>query len=121
MAGAAASHAFDRLRYHHSKLYLAGRTLVKMDRATMAAGLEAHAPFLDHAFAELGALGAGPIASGELDDQAQAQTRAAWSLAGRHPEGRKHGFGIPIARWLRGTGQHHPLLWALLTFELWRE
>src|SRR5262245_42658737 len=47
MAGAPADDPISRLAYHHCKLYLAGQTLVKMDRGTMAYGVEARAPFLD--------------------------------------------------------------------------
>src|SRR5258705_7549185 len=47
MADAPVDDPVDRLIYHHCKLYLAGQTLVKMDRATMACGVEARAPFLD--------------------------------------------------------------------------
>jgi asparagine synthase (glutamine-hydrolysing) len=102
MNGVATGHPVDRLSYHHCKLYLAGRTLVKMDRATMASGVEARAPFLDHTFAELA-----------CSVPAQLKVRR-WAtkyllkraLAGRVPdpilERRKQGFGVPVAKWLRG-------------------
>src|SRR5262249_56050948 len=47
MIDAPSDDALERLIYHHAKLYLAGQTLVKMDRATMAFGLEGRASYLD--------------------------------------------------------------------------
>src|SRR5437899_1859186 len=45
----------ESLIYHHARFYLADQTLVAMDRASMAAGLEVRAPFLDPALVELAA------------------------------------------------------------------
>src|SRR5207245_1380907 len=45
----------ERLIGHHARFYLADQTLVAMDRASMAAGLEVRAPFLDPALVELAA------------------------------------------------------------------
>ncbi len=112
MTGAAGAHPVDRLSYHHCKLYLAGRTLVKMDRATMASGVEARAPFLDHTFAELA-----------CSVPARLKVKG-WTtkyllkraLANRVPDQilarRKQGFGVPIGQWLQGPLR--PLLEDLL-------
>ncbi len=108
MTGAAAAHPLDRLTYHHCKLYLAGRTLVKMDRATMAAGVEARAPFLDHTFVEL----ACSVPARLKVKRWTTKYLLKRALAGRVPDAilqrRKQGFGVPIGRWLRGPLQ--PLL-----------
>jgi asparagine synthase (glutamine-hydrolysing) len=92
----------DRLSYHHCKLYLAGRTLVKMDRATMAAGVEARAPFLDHTFAAL----ACSVPARLKVKGWTTKSLLKRALAGRVPDAilqrRKQGFGVPIGRWLRG-------------------
>ena len=102
MAGAPADDPISRLIYHHCKLYLAGQTLVKMDRGTMAFGVEARAPFLDP---DLVALACAMPSSLKLRGLTTkyALKRA---LAGRLPEAilprRKQGFGVPIAQWLRG-------------------
>jgi asparagine synthase (glutamine-hydrolysing) len=102
MAGAGATHPVDRLSYHHCKLYLAGRTLVKMDRATMAVGLEARAPFLDHTLVEF----AGSVPARLKVKGWTTKYLLKRALAGRVPEAilrrRKQGFGVPIGRWLRG-------------------
>lgn len=82
--------------------YLPGDLLVKVDRASMACGLEARAPFLDTGvFAFASSL---PMemkvgrASGKLVLQ---------EVLGRHLprtlwDRPKKGFGVPIDRWLRG-------------------
>ena len=112
MTGAEAPHPVDRLSYHHCKLYLAGRTLVKMDRATMAAGVEARAPFLDHAVVEL----AGSVPARLKVKGWTTKYLLKRALAGRVPdailERRKQGFGVPVGRWLRGPLR--PLLEDLL-------
>jgi asparagine synthase (glutamine-hydrolysing) len=102
MAGAPGGDAIRRMIYHHCKLYLAGQTLVKMDRGTMAYGVETRAPFLDP---DLVALACAMPSSLKLRGWTTkyALKRA---LAGRLPPGilgrRKQGFGVPLAQWLRG-------------------
>ena len=102
MADAPTDDPVDRLIYHHCKLYLAGQTLVKMDRATMACGVEARAPFLDP---ELVALVCAMPPSLKLRRWTTKYVLKR-ALAGRLPdailERRKQGFGVPIAQWLRG-------------------
>jgi len=102
LADAPAHDELDRLIYHHAKLYLAGRTLVKMDRATMAFGLEARAPYLDHEFVEL----ACSIPSALKLKGWTTKYLLKRMMAGRLPASivhrRKQGFGVPLARWLRG-------------------
>jgi asparagine synthase (glutamine-hydrolysing) len=92
----------SRMIYHHCKLYLAGQTLVKMDRGTMAYGVEARAPFLDPTFVELACSMPSSLKLRGWTTK-YALKRA---LAGRLPDGilnrRKQGFGVPIAQWLRG-------------------
>jgi asparagine synthase (glutamine-hydrolysing) len=102
MAGAPGGEPIHRLVYHHCKLYLAGQTLVKMDRGTMAHGVEARAPFLDPALVELTC--AMPSALKVRGWTTKYVLKRA--LAGRLPEKiltrRKQGFGVPIGQWLRG-------------------
>ncbi|MBF0624389.1 MAG: amidotransferase 1, exosortase A system-associated [Magnetococcales bacterium] len=91
-----------QLQYLDLKTFLAGRVLVKVDRASMAHGLEVRVPLLDHRFVEW-----------------TARLPAHWKLRGgegkvifkeglasllpadllRRP---KRGFSIPLAAWLRG-------------------
>ncbi len=82
--------------------YLPGSVLTKLDRATMAHGLEARPPFLDErvlALARRTPLHAklrGGVGKAILRD-------AARPLVPRKILARpKHGFAVPLARWLRG-------------------
>lgn len=112
MDDALADDPSDRLIYHHAKLYLAGQTLVKMDRATMSCALETRAPFLDHT---LIAMAAAMPSSLKLRGFTTKYVLKR-ALRGRLPDEllnrRKHGFGIPLASWLRG--ELRPAMTALL-------
>jgi len=103
MDGALTEEPLERLVYHHAKLYLAGQTLVKMDRATMAVALESRAPFLDHTLVAM-ANSMPPSLKLRRFTTKYVLKRA---LRGRLPDEildrRKHGFGIPLASWLRGA------------------
>ncbi|MCJ7664701.1 MAG: asparagine synthase (glutamine-hydrolyzing) [Desulfobacterales bacterium] len=90
------------LLYLDTKLYLQDGVLAKVDRASMAHGLEVRVPFLDHHFVELvTGLPEGLKLKGFT-------TKYLWKKAirGRIPDeiGKrgKKGFGIPIAKWLCG-------------------
>jgi asparagine synthase (glutamine-hydrolysing) len=102
MDAAPADDPISRLVYHHSKLYLAGQTLVKMDRATMAHGVEARAPFLDP---DLVALTCAMPSSLKLRGVTTKYVLKR-ALRGRLPDAiidrRKQGFGVPLAQWFRG-------------------
>jgi asparagine synthase (glutamine-hydrolysing) len=93
----------DQLVYHHAKLYLAGQTLVKMDRATMACALESRAPFLDHTLVGMAAAMPSRLKVRRFTTKYVLKR----ALRGRLPDEilnrRKHGFGIPLAAWLRGA------------------
>jgi asparagine synthase (glutamine-hydrolysing) len=79
--------------------------LVKVDRASMLNGLEVRAPFLDHGLVE--------FAFGRVPDEfrvaGQLRKRLPRALAARlFPPGldlgRKQGFVMPLASWMKGTG-----------------
>jgi len=91
-----------KLLYLDTKLYLQEGVLAKVDRASMAHGLEVRVPFLDHRFVEL--------VTG-LPERLKLKgftTKYIWKKAikDRIPDEikkrRKKGFGIPIAKWLCG-------------------
>ncbi len=89
-------------QYADIKTWLPGDILVKMDRASMANGLEVRAPFLDHRLLEWGVnLPAGQkIAKGEkkaILKQAMEPLVPADLLY--RP---KQGFSVPIGPWFRG-------------------
>jgi asparagine synthase (glutamine-hydrolysing) len=98
----AGSTALNRMLYADTRFYLPNDMLVKVDRMTMAHGLEARAPFLDHILVELAA---------RFPD--------AWKLKGlvwkkyllrRLLKGKvppairwqtKRGFNVPVGLWLK--------------------
>lgn len=101
MAACPAINPLDRLIYQHAKFYLADQVLVKVDRASMACGLEVRAPFLDARVVEL----ACSIPASFKIRVVETKTILKRALASHLPREilyrRKQGFGIPLARWLR--------------------
>jgi asparagine synthase (glutamine-hydrolysing) len=100
-ARAAGADPLNRILYVDLKTYLADDILVKVDRMSMAHGLEVRAPFLDHRLVELvaalpgatkvSAAASKPLLRALLDG---AVPRAAWDRP-------KHGFEAPVSEWLR--------------------
>jgi len=84
------------------RLYLAEGVLQKVDRASMAHGLEVRSPFLDHEFIDL----AGRLPPKALWRGRQSKVLMRQMLKGKLPEAilkrPKKGFGTPLAAWLKG-------------------
>lgn len=82
--------------------YLPGSVLTKLDRASMAHGLEARPPFLDEELVALA--GRVPRSDAVRGRTGKRILRAAAARA--LPPGivgrKKHGFSVPLAAWLRG-------------------
>jgi asparagine synthase (glutamine-hydrolysing) len=101
-AETAGAPALARLQDVDLGIYLVDDLLVKTDRMSMAHSLEARVPFLDPRVAELGlalptALKVRGLAKKRL------LRRAVEPLVGAEiARGRKKGFSIPAAAWLRG-------------------
>jgi asparagine synthase (glutamine-hydrolysing) len=144
-------HWLDRVGYIDVRTWLPDDILVKVDRATMAHGLEARAPFLDHRLAEFAA-GLAPelkmagLARKRVLKRSQTARLPAATLARR-----KAGFGAPVADWIEtwsgaldagrlagqffepaairglieahraGAADNGHKLFALANFALWRE
>jgi asparagine synthase (glutamine-hydrolysing) len=93
--------ALDRLLYLDSRTYLPGDILVKVDRMTMAASLEARVPLLDHKLIEF--VCRRVPASLKYDGT---ETKAIFKRAvrGLVPDELldrpKQGFGVPIEKWI---------------------
>jgi asparagine synthase (glutamine-hydrolysing) len=139
----------NRAFYFDLSTYLPGDILVKVDRASMAHGLETRAPFLDRDLAEF-ALSLPACLKVDTGGRTKIVLRQAceqfWPDEVRSRE--KHGFGAPYRRWLerpdvralaartfRAGGPLRALLpglsasapaatyetWTLLTLGLWLE
>ena len=92
----------DALVYQYARLYLAACVLVKVDRASMACGLEVRAPLLDTAVAEFAAVLPGHFKlRGMTTKYILKKAARAW-LPGEIIDRPKKGFGIPVGAWLRG-------------------
>jgi len=94
--------ALSQLLYVDLKTWLANDMLVKVDRMSMANGLEIRCPLLDHRLIEFAAT---------VSSDLKYRGRTSKYLLKRHLEGRvpssviyrpKQGFEIPLAGWLRG-------------------
>jgi asparagine synthase (glutamine-hydrolysing) len=91
-----------RLQDVDRAIYLVDDLLVKTDRMSMAHSLELRVPFLDPVVAEL-ALALPPAARVRGFAKKRLLRSAVEPLVGREiSRGRKKGFSIPAAAWLRG-------------------
>ncbi len=93
----AAADPVDRALRIMAAVYLEGDILTKLDRAGMAHGLEVRSPFLDHRLAEIAAALPSSLKLRGL--------RRKWILRrafGTQGWVAKHGFWVPVARWIRG-------------------
>jgi len=92
----------EQLRFLDLITYLPGDILTKVDRATMACGLEARAPLLDHRLVEQSFRI--PTATHMAGGKPKAILRdlLARDVPRTMFERPKTGFGIPIGDWLRG-------------------
>jgi asparagine synthase (glutamine-hydrolysing) len=98
----AGAHYLDQAAYVDLQTWLPDDILVKVDRATMAHGLEARPPFLDHRLVEFAA--SLPVACKMRGLRGKRVLRRA--QRGRLPAGvlrrRKQGFNAPVSAWLLG-------------------
>ncbi|MEM7135902.1 MAG: asparagine synthase (glutamine-hydrolyzing) [Myxococcota bacterium] len=94
----------QRLSYQYCRSYLAEDILHKVDRASMAASLEARSPFLDRALVEFSArLPPKLKLAGRSDGKAILKTAMRDRLPSEVIDRPKKGFGIPVAAWLKGS------------------
>lgn len=92
----------DQILRHNFRTYLLDDLLVKTDRMTMAASLEARSPFLDTALVELAFRipGALKMRHGQLKWLLREAYRDV--LPTQILDRKKHGFGVPMAKWWSG-------------------
>lgn len=98
---ASGSDLVDQLLEVDTGVYLPGDLLAKIDVATMAHSLEARSPLLDQEFMELAAA----LPSSQKANRGQRKIALRGALRGWIPDqvldGRKQGFELPVASWLR--------------------
>jgi len=83
------------------KTYLPDDLLIKTDRSSMAASLEARAPFLDHHLLELAARVPSNLKLRGKETKAILKQLASGMLPEDVICRPKHGFGVPVGRWFR--------------------
>ncbi len=102
LAAASGSSTLSRLLYLNARTYLLDDLLPKMDRMSMAHGLETRSPFLDRALAEHAATLPDAYkrsgARGKIVLKKAVTDLVPASILDR----KKHGFGVPLGAWFRG-------------------
>ncbi|MEQ8274681.1 MAG: asparagine synthase (glutamine-hydrolyzing) [Deltaproteobacteria bacterium] len=94
--------ADDQAVYQYARLYLTGCVLTKVDRASMAHGLEVRAPLLDADLVQLATAIPGSMkVSGMTTKHILKKAARPW-LPDEIIDRPKKGFGVPIGMWLRG-------------------
>jgi asparagine synthase (glutamine-hydrolysing) len=91
----------DRLLALNIETYLVDDLLVKMDRTSMAHGLEVRSPFLDRELVEFAAKLPPGLKARGLSLKRVLKHSVAELLPAEILKRRKRGFGIPLDRWFR--------------------
>jgi asparagine synthase (glutamine-hydrolysing) len=95
-------YALQRAQYADLHVYLANDVLVKVDRMSMAHGLEVRAPLLDRRIAEFAFRLPTPVKMPRLSPKHLIRQIARRRLPSELLTMPKHGFTAPIAEWIRG-------------------
>lgn len=93
---------WDQLTYQYSRLYLTGCVLAKVDRASMAVGLEVRAPLLDTKVVDFANALPGELKLRGMTTKYILKQAARSFLPREILERPKKGFGVPVGEWLRG-------------------
>lgn len=97
-----ARHSLNRMLYVDTRFYLPNDMLVKVDRMTMAHGLEAREPFLDYRLVEFAAsLAPGLKLKGFWHKKYILKAAMKGKLLDRILWRKKAGFNVPNARWIK--------------------
>jgi asparagine synthase (glutamine-hydrolysing) len=91
-----------RMLYVDTRLYLPADMLVKVDRMTMANGLEARVPFLDHELVELAAQAPSALKLRRQRKKHLLKEAVADLLPREIIDRKKAGFNVPVNAWLAG-------------------
>ncbi len=105
-AAAAEADPASRAMYLDARMYLSDGVLVKVDRASMAHGIEVRSPYLDRGVFELAA--SVPLAHklSARESKIVLRRAAASVLPPETLARKKQGFGAPVGPWLRGPCAH---------------
>ena len=104
-AAAAGPDPVHRAMYLDQRMYLPEGVLVKVDRASMAHGVEVRSPFLDYRLIELAADVPVEMKLSGRQRKIVLKKVAADLLPGSILRRSKKGFGTPVGPWLRGPAQ----------------
>lgn len=91
----------DRMLRADTQAYLPGDLLVKVDRMSMAHSLEARSPFLDHKLVEFSASVPTNIKFRHRQLKHLLKLLAHDKLPREIVNRRKHGFAVPVGRWMK--------------------
>ena len=102
LSEATAANQTDRASEVDVNSYLPGDILAKVDTASMAVSLECRSPFLDHKVAEFAAA-LPPSFKSKFMKRKRVLAEAFSPFVPKEVlERKKMGFGVPVAKWLRG-------------------
>jgi len=107
IAEAAALSDDDRMLYVDTVMYLPDDILTKVDRMSMAHGLEVRVPLLDHRLVEFAATVPFPLKYARGISKRLAKRALRRLLPPELLRQRKQGFAIPIQRWFRNELRSH--------------
>lgn len=99
---APALNSLDRMLYMDYKTWLADDILVKVDRASMAHGLEVRSPFLDHRLVEFCAGLPHHLKLSGFRGKKILRDVARGQVPARVIQRKKAGFNAPVAHWIAG-------------------
>ena len=99
-------HPVAQLAQANMRSYLSDDLLIKADRCSMQASLEARAPFLDHELAEYAATIPFNLKLKGSRTKHILKEAARGLLPDAIIERKKHGFGLPLGAWLRRDSAH---------------
>jgi asparagine synthase (glutamine-hydrolysing) len=100
--GDASGDDLARLTHVYAGTYLAAGVLQKVDRASMSCSLEVRAPMLDHRFVTAAAACPNSLRVRGKATKIALRRLAEEQLPKEIVDRPKRGFGIPLARWLKG-------------------
>jgi asparagine synthase (glutamine-hydrolysing) len=103
IAGFPEADPLNRVMWLDFLTYLPDNLLVKVDRATMLASIEARAPFLDRTVLELALPAASRLKVRGFRTKAILKEAARGVVPAEVIDRRKRGLSVPVARWLNGT------------------